>query len=210
MFKFVEAENSFIGQTKYGHSLAGKYAEYIDPRAIYTLVYELRNHEQSLRPKVTKQFTGEQLIFNHFSSKELILDWYDEQSSDADADQYLSQFVQNFVSMSCYPSIMGRTYKTSRLLKNVTGSPKVVLDYVANDNEYKDEILSCFLYMKIKEGYNSLYCVDHLFNCDSDSACNEFLDNFVPSHPTLKNRSPNGSLQLKGASGFLECIPFNM
>lgn len=209
MFKLIESENRFVGQTKYGHSLSCKYADHIDPRGVYALIYEIQKDGKAFGTKVAKKFTGEQLIFNHLSLKQFILDWYDEKGSEFDPEMYLSKFVQNLLAMSCYPSIMGKSPKTNRLLEEITGSPKEVINYVADDIDYINEITCCFIYMKMERGYNSIYVIDHLLNLNSENDCDKFLNNFTPSYLTLKDRSPNGSLQFKGASGFLECIPFD-
>lgn len=209
MFKLIESENRFVGKTKYGHSLSCEYADHIDPRGVYALIYEIRKDGKAFETKVAKKFTGEQLIFNHLSSKEFILDWYDEKGSETDRETYLSKFVQNLLVMSCYPTIMGKSKETNRLLENITGSNDYVINRIANDIDYINEIIACFLYMNLEREYNSLHLVDHLLDINKENGCQEFLDNFTPSHVTLKNRSLNGSLQFKGASGFLECIPFN-
>lgn len=208
MFNLIEDQNIFIGQTKYGEPLYGKYDENIDPRGVYTLVYELRRDGKSLPQKIARKFTGEQLIYNHFSSRKLILDWHEKHDPTVDQDRYFTGFLHNLVVMGCYPSILGNSNKTRKLIQKVTGSEKSVTDYVMRDQDYIDEILCCFLYTKIKKGYNSAYCIDHLFDWKSEFESSDFLDRFIPSQLPLKNRSFSGYLQFKGLSGFVEVIPF--
>lgn len=209
MLDLIESENIFIGQTKYGDTLYGKYDENIDPHGIYTIVYELKREGKSLPKKIARKYTGDQLIFNHFSSQKLILDWHEKHDPTVDKDRYFTGFLHNLVVMSCYPSILGNNNKTSDLIQKVTGSGKFVTDSVMNDQDYIEEILCCFLYTKIKKGYNSVYCIDHLFDWKSELDSADFLDRFIPSKLPLKNRSFSGYLQFKGLSGFVEVIPFN-
>jgi hypothetical protein len=209
MFNLIESNNIFIGQTKYGEPLYGKYDENIDPRGVYTLIYELRQDGKNIPQKIIRKFTGEHLIFNHFSSKKLISGWQEKHDPTMDPDRYFTGFLHNLVVMGCYPSILGKSIKTSKLIQKITGSPKTVTDYIMNDPDYIDEILCCYLYTKIKNGYNSVYCIDHLFDWKSEFESSEFLDKFIPSQLSLKNRSFSGYLQFKGSSGFVEVIPFN-
>lgn len=190
-------------------SLTLSIGDRISPEKNYRMVFQVEKNGEVLSNKVDLTFSGMDLITKTLERKTFMKSLHKKYEIDAPFEFWFRHQMKQGVIAYCYDKIFGKSPKTRRLTRSITGWSAKEQKIFLNDFELVYEVLSSYLFMKIEEGFDSIVVNDRFGMTEEE--IEQFLEKATHNPETLLHGYGGDLEEMKRSlkNGFLQFIPFN-
>lgn len=182
----------------------------ISPEKNYRMVFQVEKNGAVLSNKVDLTFSGMNLIAKTLARKTFMKSLHKKYEIDAPFEFWFRHQMKQGVITYCYDKIFGKSPKTRKITKDITGWSTKNQKVFLKNSELVDEVLSSYLFMNIEEGFDSIFVNDRFGMTEEE--IEKFFEKATHNPETLLHGYGGDLEKMKRSlrNGFLQFIPFNM